>query len=73
MAKPITIQEIRTRAVALWGIRGWQAELSRKLPMSTHQVNKIMNGSVKLAERTANHIELLIEREEGKKCVTDAN
>lgn len=67
MAKQITIQEIRTRAIELWGVRGWQAELSRKLPMSTHQVNKIMNAYVKLSPRTANHIQLLIESEEGKR------
>lgn len=62
----MNIQEIRTRAIALWGVRGWQAELARKLPMSTHQVNKVMNGSVKLTDRTANHIKLLIEHHEGK-------
>lgn len=66
MGNSITIQEIRTRAIALWGVRGWQAELARKLPMSTCQVNKIMNDYVKLSARTANHIELLIEHHEGE-------
>lgn len=61
----ITHQEIKARCIPLWGARGYQSELARRLGhKSRNMVCRYVNGRAEIPDSTGRHIRLIIESEE---------